>query len=86
MNKFLISIAIAILLAGCGNDDVYTLYRTSVGFPDLRIHVATFDSDDSKDQQFKTYNLDNCLNGAKLFQSQPNVAVRYWCEKGRYKK
>ena len=78
--------AIAILLVGCGNDDVYTLYRTGVGLPDLRIHVATFDSDDSKDQKFKTYNQDNCLTGARLFQSQPNVTVTYWCEKGRYKK
>jgi hypothetical protein len=74
------------LLTACGNDDIYTLYRTGVGFPDMRIHVATFDSSESKDAQFKTYNQDNCQTAIKLFQDQPNVTVRYWCEKGRYKK
>lgn len=76
----------AFFLAGCGNDEVYTLYRAGVGLPDLRIHVATFDSDDSRDSNFKTYNLDNCRLAANLFQSQLNVTTKYWCEKGRYKK
>ena len=49
-----------LLIAGCSqSDDVYTLYRSGVGMPDLRIHVATFDSDDTKDPQFKNYNQSN---------------------------
>ena len=74
------------LLSACGNDEIYTLYRTGVGFSDMRIHVATFDSDDSKKDGFKTYNQENCNTAASLFQAQPNVTVRYWCEKGPYKK
>jgi hypothetical protein len=86
MKKLLILIVTISLLTACGNDDIYTLYRSAVALPELRIHVATFDADDSKDPQFKTYNQDNCLTAANLFQNQPNVTVRYWCEKGRYKK
>jgi len=86
MKILLITIFTALLLSACTNDDVYTLYRSGVGASDLRIHVATFDSSDSKDPKFKTYNQDNCQLAAQLFQSQPNVTVRYWCEKGGYKK
>ncbi len=76
-----------LLIAGCSqSDDVYTLYRSGVGMPDLRIHVATFDSDDTKDPQFKNYNQSNCQTAQQLFQNQPNVTTKYWCEKGRYKK
>ena len=86
MKKLLILLFLAGLLIACGDGDVYTLYRAGVGMPNLRVHVATFDSDDSKTEQFKTYNQDNCQTAMKLFQSQPNATVRYWCEKGRLKK
>jgi hypothetical protein len=46
-----------------------------------RIHVATFDSSYGED-----YNRENCQIALGLFQNQPGVTVRYWCEKGRYKK
>jgi hypothetical protein len=46
----------------------------------MRIHVATFDSNDGDE-----YNRENCQTTMDLFQSQPNVKVRYWCEKGRYR-
>ena len=86
--KYLLPIIFLFGLSACSesNDDIYTLYRSGVGFPDLRIHVATFDSEDSKNSKFKTYNQDNCQTASQLFQSQPNVTVKYWCEKGRYKK
>jgi len=73
------------LLSACGGDSTYTLYRTSpvpIDNPSLqRIHVATFDgySDES-------YNRENCQLAANLFQSQQGVTVKYWCEKGIYKK
>jgi hypothetical protein len=86
MKTILIALAFVTLLVGCGNDDVYTLYRSAVGMPDLRIHIATFDADDSKDPKFKTYNQDNCLSTQKLFSAQEGVSVRYWCEKGYFKK
>lgn len=86
MKKILTALAFASFLVGCGNDDVYTLYRSAVGMPDLRIHIATFDADDSKDPKFKTYNQDNCFSAQKLFSAQDGVSVRYWCEKGNFKK
>lgn len=72
-----------VILAGCDmySDDVYTLYRSSMTGPNMRIHVASFDSKDG-DQ----YNRENCEITQDLFIKQPGVAVRYWCEKGRFKK
>lgn len=46
----------------------------------LRIHVATFDSNDGDE-----YNRENCMTTMDLFQRQPGVKVRYWCEQGRYR-
>jgi hypothetical protein len=58
---------------------VYTLYRNSILFPDLRIHVATFDA-----QEGTEYNRTNCELARGLFQQQPGVSVQYWCEPGRF--
>ena len=65
------------------DDDVYTLYRDSalVNGQEMRIHVATFDAVDGE-----SYNRENCQIGQGLFQNQPGVTVRYWCEKGRFRK
>ena len=62
---------------------VYTLYRSSsaTGMRDARMHIATFDAAESVE-----YNRGNCLIAAQLFQKQPGVIVRYWCEAGRYRK
>lgn len=61
--------------------DIYTLYRSSVLDAAMRIHVATFDAEISDD-----YNSENCEVAKSLFQDQDGVSVRYWCEKGRYKR
>ena len=62
-------------------DDIsYTLYRNSEAFPDMRIHIATFNSDENK-----SYNEENCYIAASLFKKQTNV-VKYWCEEGNFKK
>jgi hypothetical protein len=58
---------------------IYTLYRNSPEFADMRIHVATFDAAEDKD-----YNRQNCEIARDLFASQPGVRVRYWCERGRF--
>lgn len=67
--------------------DVYTLYRNSAtdmspaGFSAARIHIATFDANETG-----TYNHENCTLASTLFKQQYGVtAVNYWCEKGRYK-
>ena len=88
--KHVTVLAVAAVLAACdgktGDSDIYTLYRDSAaGTPKegkaMRIHVATFDSSDGEQ-----YNRENCQIAQGLFQNQPGVTVRYWCEKGRYKK
>ena len=61
--------------------DVYTLYRNSVLDSTKRFHVASFNSTDGDD-----YNRENCEVARGLFQRQPGVTVKYWCEKGEYKK
>lgn len=71
---------ILLLLAGCSGETNYTLYRGSVTADKMRIHIATFDSKDGE-----KYNGENCELARELFQSQPGVKVRFWCEKGPYK-
>ena len=73
--------ALMATLVGCdSNSETYTLYRGSVTGPNMRIHLATFDADEPGG-----YNQENCFKVAELFQSQPNVLVKFWCEKGRFK-
>jgi hypothetical protein len=62
-------------------DCVYTLYRNSVTEENMRIHIATFDVNEQDE-----YNKGNCEIARALFQQQPGVKVKYWCEKGYYKK
>lgn len=81
MKKILL--LLPLLLIGCdGFDTTYTLYRSSAGSnKDMRIHVATFDAKESE-----SYNRENCQITEELFQKQPGVTVKYWCEKGKFKK
>lgn len=75
----LILIATALLLFGCDRGVEYTLYRSSMtGI--TRVHVATFDAKDGEQ-----YNSENCEIAKSLFQAQPGVKVRFWCEKGRFR-
>lgn len=70
-------------LTGCGvsDGDTYTLYRSSVIVQDARLHVASFDTAEGG-----KYNNENCQQAQELFQGDPKVHVRFWCEKGRFKK
>lgn len=77
-------VILACLLAACeargGADDSYVLYRSSPVNAAMRLHVASFDTD-----QGEAYNRGNCEIARDLFQAQPGVKVKYWCEKGRYR-
>jgi hypothetical protein len=74
-------IAVFMLFGGLfGCDTTYTLYRSSPIEESGRIHVATFDADESEN-----YNRENCNLAARLFQAQPRVQTRFWCEKGAYR-
>jgi hypothetical protein len=71
---------IGIVLLGCSDENIYTLYRDSPGFKDMRLHIATFDARESEN-----YNNENCVLARDLFAAQQGVVVRYWCEKGRFR-
>ena len=73
------------LFTGCNNHtDSYTLYRNSPLDPNMVIKIATFNSQEKSygAESSESYNRYNCNLAAKLFQSQPNVVTRFWCEKG----
>jgi hypothetical protein len=61
------------------SDRIYTLYRTTYGSQDGRIHIATFDS-----QLGEKTNQINCQSTADLWTKQEK-SVKFWCEKGRFK-
>jgi hypothetical protein len=63
------------------DEQVFTLYRNSVTDANMRIHVATFDASDGRE-----YNRGNCDQAQELFQHQPGVKTKFWCEKGRFRK
>jgi len=65
----------------CNSSDVFTLYRNSVGDENMRIHVATFDAAEGNG-----YNRGNCEQARELFQAQPGVKTKFWCEKGEFRK
>ena len=81
--KLLVQSAIMLSLVGCTlfDDSTYTLYRSSVTDPTMRVHIATFDTDNKA-----AYNQANCDLARDLFQKQDGVKVKFWCEKGRYRK
>lgn len=87
MRSSLLAALAALAVTACDGgigSPTYTLYREGL-FPENgrvdRIHMATFDAD-----QPGEYNRENCFITRELFQSQPGVTVRYWCELGRFRK
>lgn len=76
---------LTLLVCGCSTPEssIFTLYRNSVTTDGdgMRIHVSTFDAAEGSD-----YNRKNCDQAKTLFQEQPMVKVKFWCEKGRFKK
>ena len=71
------------------SDTTFTLYRNSIMDENMRLHIATFDTANTSTwggQSKDAYNKGNCDLAASLFQQQPGVKTKFWCEKGRYKK
>lgn len=62
--------------------EIFTLYRSSAILENARLHVATFDA--AEDHSDSQYNRSNCEQAADLFQHQPGVRTRFWCESGRF--
>lgn len=78
--------ALTLALFACGggsssDSSIFVLYRNSVTDENMRLHVATFDAADGE-----AYNRGNCDQSRELFQRQPGVKTKFWCEKGRFRK
>ena len=75
--------AMLALLLGCDATDgqIFVLYRNSFTDTNMRIHVATFDSTEGE-----PYNKGNCDQAQALFQAQPGVKTKFWCEKGKFRR
>ncbi len=81
MTKAMLTVVSCLGLVACGGDSTYTLYRNSVTDSSMRLHVATFDAADGE-----AYNQGNCYQAQELFQAQPLVKTKFWCEKGKYRR
>jgi hypothetical protein len=78
--KLIVTFSIAVTLASSAfaTEGTYSLYRTSLVEGVSKVHIATFDTSNGGD-----YNLENCQLAAELFQNQPGVKTKFWCEQGR---
>lgn len=65
------------LVGGCPTtNEPFALYRSSALDAGMVIYVARFDAPGMQDGG----NAINCATAASLFQNQPGVTVRYWCQ------
>lgn len=85
--KTWMALAAAIFLSACdghgpSDNDIYTLYRSSPGLPGSRIHVATFDAEDTPGSGL---NQVNCQIVAEALAKRPGVTTQFWCEMGKYR-
>ncbi|MBE0627765.1 MAG: hypothetical protein IH606_23480 [Burkholderiales bacterium] len=89
------AIAISLLLAACGEKDnpdeaIFTLYSSAPSDQFFRGHEATFDAYLKSEDAF--WNAKKCERVARLLQENwqaevsKTISVRFWCEKGRYRK
>ena len=78
--------------AGISDSDVYTLYSNSPSNPSARFHEGTFDTQTGIDSKvWADQNSFNCQRAAMSIQKNYSEttktdSVKFWCEKGRYKK
>lgn len=87
-------LAASYFVLACGHNgpevEVFTLYRNVPSDQTFRVHVATFDAagPNGGGSEFGNWsNLKNCERAQQTFQAQPDWKdVRFWCEKGRFKK
>ena len=87
MNKLLILLLLIPIFsfAVVKDSEIYTLYRNLPLDFNERIHVATFDADAKEDMH--DYNMSNCMIAQEHFQKAVLLdGVKFWCEKGRFKK
>ena len=69
--------------------EIFTLYRNVPSDETFRVHVATFDAgtDGNSSEFYNWSNMKNCERAREMFQALPDSnTVKFWCEKGHYKK
>jgi hypothetical protein len=86
MKKSWTALAAAFFLSACdgkapAENDIYSLYRNSPEFPGMRVHVATFDAEDTSGSGM---NRTNCQIAAEVLAKRPGVTLQFWCEMGRF--
>lgn len=81
----LTAVALACGLVACSQPtDVWTLYRSSALGPNMRIHVATFDSTGTSAFPGPSYNQAQCNEIADIMRANDPAEKTWWCEPGRY--
>lgn len=70
--------AVVIYFFSIRKQNTYVLYRNSSAFGDMQIHIASFNAKEPGE-----YNRENCEIARDLFQSQPGVKAKYWCDKAK---
>ena len=86
------SLALACFIVACSGSDIsesyaFTLYRNTASVSSFRVYVATFDAYQSDAELSELVNSKNCWRAQTLFQGTKEWAgVKFWCEKGRFKK
>ena len=68
------SLSFAASSSGDNEKNSFTLYRSSVTNPNMRVRVATFAAPEGK-----SYNTQKCRAAQDLYQKQAETA-RFWCE------
>lgn len=63
---------------------MYTLYSNSM-FTDERVHIATFDAKQS-DPEYNAINCEQVRAAEEEFAKGRPVQLKFWCEKGYYRK
>lgn len=102
MSKLYLAVLLVLVSGSAVAANEYTLYRSGIDVAahkrdeTLRIHIATFDAVAHKDAiGNEQYNRENCdFTQAFFNDNQPHfrgssisdIKIRYWCEKGRFRK
>ena len=89
-----VGLVTSFFIAACAQKEpkveVFTLYRNVPSDETFRVHVATFDASGGKEigsDYYNWSNMKNCERAQQMFQTQPDWKdVKFWCEKGRFKK
>jgi hypothetical protein len=90
--RALLVISLILAFSGCARRDegVYTLYRT-LDNEYMRVHVATFDANQVDAAEREKFNSQTCQAVADMFTAElkrgrMGLKVKFWCEKGRFRK